>query len=142
MKYFSDRELMCKGSGIILLDPVFERELPLLREACGFPLIPTSVCRSPEHTKLVKGHPNSLHLTINPKHKTNGCCAADIRWNDWDNAKKLAFARLAYSMGWSIGLHNTFIHIDRRDCAGLPQAVFLYGTWSNIFKPEDVRNAK
>ena len=142
MRYFSDKELACKGTGVILLDPLFAEQLPLLREAWGFPLIPTSVCRTPEHNKKVGGHPNSLHLTINPKHKTKGCCAADIRWATWDTPTKLRFARLAYSMGWSVGLHNTFIHIDRRDCAGLPQAVFLYGTWNNIFKPEDVRNAK
>jgi hypothetical protein len=142
MKYFTDKELACKGTGVVLLDPLFEQELPKLREVWGKQLIPTSVCRTPEHNKAVGGHPNSLHLTINPTHKTKGCCAADIRWNNWSKQDRLAFARLAFSMGWSVGLHNTFIHIDRRDAGGLPQAVFLYGTWNNEFKIEDVRNVK
>lgn len=138
MKYFSDKELACKGTGIIKLDPLFEKELPLLRETWGKPLIPTSVCRSPEHNAKVGGHPNSLHLTENPTHKTQGCCAIDIRWHDWDDDVQLEFARLAWSMGWSVGLHNRFIHLDRRDTAGLRQACFVYGSWDGRISREQI----
>ena len=136
--YFSEKELACKGTGIIELDPRFAEALVDLRETWGKPLSPSSVCRTPLHNKFVKGHPNSFHLTENPKWKTFGTMAADITWRSWDTETKLKFAKLAYSLGWAVGLHNSFCHIDRRVDAGLPQAVFLYGTWSNLFDKKDV----
>ena len=136
--YFSKKELACKGTGVIKLDPRFAEALDDLREAWGKPLSPSSVCRTPEHNEKVKGHPNSFHLTENPKWKTFGTMAADITWRSWDTETMLKFARLAYSLGWAVGLHNSFCHIDRRVDAGLPQRVFLYGTWSGIFNKEDV----
>jgi zinc D-Ala-D-Ala carboxypeptidase len=136
--YFSEKELACKGTGVIKLDPRFTQALVNLREAWGNPLSPSSVCRTPEHNSKVKGHPNSFHLTENPKWKTFGTMAADITWRSWDTETKLKFARLAYSLGWAVGLHNSFCHIDRRVEAGLPQAVFLYGTWSGVFNKEDI----
>lgn len=140
IKYFPVHELSCKGAGVIKLDPEFARELPLLREEWGGALTPTSVCRTPQHNKAVGGHPSSLHLTDNPKHKTLGTCAADIAWRSWTKERKLAFARLAWRRGWSVGLHNGFCHIDRRNIAGLAQHCFLYGTWSGKFTIEDVKS--
>jgi hypothetical protein len=139
MEFFSDRELACKGSGEIKLDPLFEAELPELRRAWGRPLIANSVCRSPQHNRSVGGHPNSLHLTENPTHKTKGTAAADLSWRGWSKIDQLRFARLAWARGWSVGLHNSFIHVDRRDAAGLPQACFLYGSWDGRFTVEEVR---
>jgi zinc D-Ala-D-Ala carboxypeptidase len=139
IEFFSAGELACKGSGVIKLDPIFASELPELRRDWGFALTTTSVCRTPEHNKRVGGHPSSLHLTDNPKHKTLGAAAADIAWRDWPADRKLEFARMAYERGWSVGLHDGFCHIDRRDAAGLQQAVFLYGTWTGAFKTDDVR---
>ena len=138
IKYFSEQELACKGTGVVKLDPVFAQKLPELREAHGGPLAVNSVCRTPEHNRNVGGHPRSLHLTENPVHKTGGCCAADISWRGWSDERKLTFAKLAWSLGWSVGLHDGFCHVDRREVAGLPQAAFLYGTWTGNFKPEDV----
>jgi hypothetical protein len=44
-------------------------------------------------------------------------------------------------MGWAIGLHNGFCHVDRRADLGLPnlpQSVFLYGEWANNFNRDDI----
>lgn len=138
--YFSEQELRCKGTGIIRMDPLFESELPRLREAWGKPLSPSSVCRAPSHNAKVGGHPRSLHLTENPVHKVAGTAAADITWRGWPSSDRLAFARLAWSMGWSVGLHDGFCHIDRRDAAGLPQTAYLYGAWSGAFGPGQIMN--
>lgn len=62
----------------------------------------------------------------------------DVRWRGWPVADQLAFARLAWALGWSVGLHDGFCHIDRRQLAGLPRACFLYGTWSGRFGVGDV----
>lgn len=138
LPYFPKSQLACKGTGIIKLDIRFAVILPLLREKWGKPLTPSSVCRTPSHNASAGGHPHSLHLTDNKKHKTNGTCAADIRWADWKKEEQLRFAKLAYSLGLSVGLHNAFCHVDLRTVAGLPQSVFLYGTWGNAFNPADV----
>jgi hypothetical protein len=141
IEFFGVDELKCKGSGIIKLDPRFAVELPELRRAWGKPLTPTSVCRSPEHNRKEGGKINSLHLTDNPKWPSLGAMAADIRWRGWPIDEQIAFAKLAWKMGWSIGLHNGFCHIDRRadlGVVGLDQAVFLYGTWDGAFNREQI----
>ncbi len=135
LPYFTEKELACQGSGVILLDDRFAARLPALRAECGFPLIPTSVCRTPEHNEDVGGHLRSLHLTENPVHPTDGCMAADIYWELWSKEKKLKFAQLAWCLNWSVGLHDIFIHIDRRKDIKLQQAVFVYGSWSSPFNP-------
>jgi hypothetical protein len=64
--------------------------------------------------------------------------AADLLWSDWESEKKLDFARLAWNMGWSVGLHRTFCHVDRRRDIGLRQAVFVYGEWADNFGANDI----
>lgn len=157
VEFFSHAELECKGSrkrdaqgrgipgtGVIRLDPRFATALPLLRRAWGRPVSPSSVCRTPAHNSTMRpaGHPTSLHLTENPRWPTLGTMAMDWPWRGWSAADQLAFARLAWNMGWSVGLHDGFCHIDRRGDLGLrelPQAVFLYGTWSGRFPAASVR---
>ena len=139
LPYFSLNELKCKGSGVIQIDPQFAAALPFLRLKWGEPLTPTSVCRTPQHNARVDGHKNSLHMTTNTTHKTLGTAAADISWRDWPTSKKLRFARLAWSLGFSVGLHDGFCHIDWRIGFSLPQATFLYGTWSGAFNPDEVK---
>lgn len=135
LPYFGISELACKGSSFVQLDLRFAAALPALRQAWGNPLTPTSVCRTPEHNASVGGHPRSLHLTDNHHHPTHGCMAADLVWPD----DRLAFARLAWRMGWAVGLHDSFIHVDRRADIGLNKRVFLYGgTWSAPFNREDI----
>ena len=136
--FFTRSELSCKGTGVIKLDRRLAVRLPQLRIEWGDALYPTSVCRTPEHNESVGGHKRSLHLTDNPTHDTDGCMAADIAWRNWSAERKLRFARLAWSLGWSVGLHDSFCHIDRRKDAGLAQASFLYGHWSDQFTPDAV----
>ncbi len=138
LPYFSRSELACKGSGVIKLDLRFAAALPALRSAWGEPLTPTSVCRTPEHNESVSGHPRSFHLTDNPVHPTDGCMAADLAWRGWEPQKQLDLARLAWKMGWAIGVHDGFIHIDRRKDIGLSRVVFVYGWWSSPFNQEDI----
>jgi len=136
LPYFSESELACKSTGVVRLDRRFAAALPALRAKWDKPLVLTSVCRTPEHNTRVGGHPRSLHLTDNPAHDTEGTMAADIAWRDWPQAEQLQFARVAYCMGWSVGLHDGFCHIDRRYDIELPKAVFLYGTWSGFSRDE------
>lgn len=138
LPYFSAAELACKGSGVIKLDPEFAAMLPALRVLAGRALIPSSVCRTPEHNRKVGGHVRSLHLTDNPAHATRGAAAADIQWRTWSEKDKLIFARTAYKLGFSVGLHDGFCHVDWRRSAGLPQACFLYGTWAGNFTTLEV----
>ncbi len=131
------------GTGVIEMDIRFAVALPNLRIKWGSPLNTNSVCRTPEHNAAINngkgGHPRSLHLTKNPKHLTHGSMAADIPWRDWPTMRKLAFAQLAWRLGWSIGLHNGFCHVDRRKDIGLQQRVFVYGTWDDLFTAADIK---
>lgn len=139
--YFSEAELRCKGTGIIKMDPRFAEALPKLREAWGKPLTPASVCRAPSHNANEDGHPHSLHLTENPRWPTLGTMAADIRWRGWEPAQQLAFAKKAFELGWAVGLHDGFCHVDRRadlKLKRLPQSIFLYGTWTGSFGKDDI----
>lgn len=136
--YFGESELRCKGSGIIEIDERFAVMLPYLRLKWGKALSLNSVCRSPAHNKAVDGHPTSLHLTYNPKHKTNGTMAADVDWKSWTKDEQIKFAKLAINLGFAVGLHNSFCHIDLRSEIGLPKTVFLYGSWDNRFSPSDI----
>lgn len=139
LPYFTDDELRCKcGCKLLRLDIRFAAQLPALREAWNSALTVTSCCRCPAHNKAVGGHPSSLHLTDNPKHLTDGTMAVDVSWVSWGTDKKLRFARLAYGMGWRVGLHSSFCHLDRGIAVRIPHIVFLYGEWSNVFTIEEV----
>lgn len=138
--FFEASELACQGTGALLLDVHLAVHLPYLRLKWGRPLSLTSACRSPEHNLSEGGHPRSLHLTDNPVHPTNGCAAVDVYWESWREADQLAFAKLAWSLGWAVGLHDTFCHIDRRVDFGLKQRVYLYGQWTGGFDREEVKS--
>lgn len=144
IKFFTQSELECKGSrkkgpdgkgipgtGIIRMDFRFARELPKLREAWGRPVTPNSVCRTPAHNRSIKGaNRNSLHMTENEKWGV-ATMAIDWPWRGWSEQEQEKFARLALSMGWRVGLHNGFCHLDRLlDIAPHYPKVFLYGDYT------------
>lgn len=145
--FFGEKELRCKGDSsenpcgcgsAIKLDIAFAVHLPVLRFEWGEPFTLNSCCRCTIHNKNSKGHESSLHLMKNPKWPTSGTMAGDVPWRHWDDDKQLRFAALAYSLGWSIGLHDGFCHIDRRINCGLKQRVFLYGEWSGQMTKDDI----
>jgi hypothetical protein len=138
LPFFPARELACRHCGVIKLDTDFAAMLTALRSTWGSPLMPTSVCRCHAHNKSVGGHPNSLHLTENAKWKTFGTMAADIRWSKWDTEEKLRFARHAHKMGFRVGLHDIFCHIDLGRKLGINPRPFVYGAWANEFTADEV----
>lgn len=125
--YFSEDELKCKGSGVLILARGFLGELIALRKQWGSPLIVTSCCRTPTHNKKIGGHPSSLHLTENEKWNTEGTIAIDISMDSFkDDVDFQQFRLIALSFGWSVGIANTFVHLDKRIHVGLPQHEWTY----------------
>ena len=122
MKYFSEKELQCKETGKVCLHPTFEIELPKYREALGFPLYVNSCCRSREYNALIGGSPRSYHLFEGVDDGREGTLAIDLRVKN--DKKRVIMVQLALEMGWSVGVYNKFIHIDRRVDIGKPQVCF------------------
>lgn len=129
--YFSERELRCKGSGILLLEPKFMERLIQLRQEYDAPLYVNSCCRSPEHNAKIGGHRRSLHMTTNPHHK-NQDTGEPAKTLAIDINRKLiqhldVFLEMAEHFGFTIGIANSFIHLDARtDVVGLPQTRYYY----------------
>lgn len=120
--YFTDDELKCSKSGIVRLDPNFERELLLYRETINMPLIVNSCCRSLAHNLQIKGSLRSYHLFESVDDGRKGTMAIDLHVrNDIERAVMMA---VALNLGWSVGVYKTFIHIDRRVDIGVKQKSF------------------
>jgi hypothetical protein len=128
-KNFSINELRCKGSGLLILAPGFGEELQALRDAFGKPMTINSACRSLLYNKQISGHPRSLHICDYPPHETGGCCAVDVATAVRPKEYREELQQLAWDRGWSIGLGNTFLHLDLRiRYTKLPKAMFVYGS--------------
>lgn len=120
-QYFSKGELASKDDGTVNLDPRFERELLTYRRTYGKPLFVNSCCRTPKHNKAVGGSPNSYHLTEHPQR--NGTMAIDLAVTGGKQRREMV--KLALDLGWSVGVYQTFIHIDRRgDLEGKEPVLF------------------
>lgn len=135
LKYFSEDELKCKGSGGIRLSPFLfyqcdvngiDNYVDALRHEFGFPIHLNSACRSAKYNEEIKGHKQSLHVYDKPYHNTGGCMAFDVNTKKMDGQQKYKFLSLAIKNGWSVGIANDFIHIDRRAAIGLPLAMYTY----------------
>lgn len=112
LTYFSDDELKCKLTGEYILADGFGERIDELRRRFGAPLILTSAARSKKHNHNIGGNLRSLHVYDKPHHPTGGCCAIDIKMPDSYEKGKLFFK--AWEMGFSIGVHRSYLHIDDR----------------------------
>ena len=117
---FSRDELACKGTGVCLLNPVFEEKLKELRIKLDMPMQVNSCCRDPGYNKSIGGHKRSLHLTEGGWIPGTG--AIDIACPD--NIYKARLGGLALMLGWSVGVYRTFLHLDIRSVAGMQQSMF------------------
>lgn len=122
---FSHDELADRETGEVRLHSGFADELQKLRLAFGRPMVVTSCCRSAERNARIGGHPRSLHVYDAPNHGLAGAAAIDIAAPD--GPFKLELIRHAIALGWSVGASKSFVHLDRRDIAGLAPALFTYG---------------
>lgn len=125
--FFTEAELKCKASGLTRLAPGFGEHLIDLRIRWARPMIVNSCCRSYQHNKDVGGNERSLHVYDKPFWPTRGSCAIDISITD--PLRRAALCSLALSMGWWVGVNETFLHLDRRIDFGVAEEVgiFLYG---------------
>jgi len=89
LDHFSHSELACPTTDQVRLAPGFGEALEQLRLKLDAPIYLTSACRSPGHNTKVRGHPRSLHLTINEHHTTGGTCAVDTVATDGQYRAKL-----------------------------------------------------
>lgn len=126
LEHFSQSELACPTTGELRLASGFGEALEQLRIKLDAPIYITSGCRSPSHNVKVRGHPRSLHLSINEHHTAGGTCAVDAAATDGIYRAKLI--ALALDQEWSVGIASNFIHLDRRSrYCGLPQVLYHYG---------------
>lgn len=102
---FTPKEIACKGTGLILVDPYSMDCLQFFRKIVGVPVIINSAYRSEAHNKAVGGAKNSQHRLGK---------AFDIRITDSLPREKIH--RAAKAAGFNgFGNYNTFVHIDTRD---------------------------
>ena len=126
-RHFTDDELRCKGSGILIFHPGFLVRLDLLRDQFGVPMVLNSACRSKVHNAAVGGHPNSLHIGDEPQHaEQEGALAVDVNTPDGTYRGKLF--TLAWNAGFSIGwnVKRQFLHLDLRILISMQQTSFDY----------------
>lgn len=101
-KYFTPKELACKGTGLILVDFEAIDKLEELRDILGVPFSPNSAYRSESHNKAVGGAKNSMHrlgraFDIPIKGKMTRACIKVV-------ADHVGFT--------GIGDYDTFVHVD------------------------------
>jgi hypothetical protein len=119
---FSDKELKCKCCGFSRFADGFEDKLRELRMMLSEPMTVTSCCRCEKHNKESGGAKGSYHLVSNSV--SDGTCAVDIARRHPEYDARLI--QVALSLGWSLGLAKTFIHLDRRVDFGQQRAIYTY----------------
>jgi hypothetical protein len=130
--YFSAKELGQNGTEEGKLAPGFADKLAELRQAFGAPMLVNSCCRSAAYNAKVGGNARSLHVYDKPYWPTGGSCAIDIRTNhlrgQYMEAYRHSLQAVAWEFGWSIGIYNNFLHLDRRsDYTEKAQTIFKGG---------------
>jgi zinc D-Ala-D-Ala carboxypeptidase len=100
-KHFQPKEMACKGTGKLTVEPRLLDCLDILRSRCGFPLIVLSAFRTPYHNAFVGGSVFSAHLKA---------VAIDLSIVGQD---KKRMEQLAREIGFTgFGYYRTFLHID------------------------------
>jgi hypothetical protein len=126
LDHFSRSELACPTTDQVRLAAGFGEALERLRVELDAPIYLSRACWSPQHNAKVRGHPRSLHLTVNDLWATGGTCAVDVAATDGQYRAKLI--ALALDQDWSVGVASNFIHLDQRSrYCGLPQVLYHYG---------------
>ena len=101
-KYFTPKEIACKGTGMIVVDHDALSKLDEFRERGDVPFSPNSAYRSESHNAAVGGAKNSYH-------RKGVAFDIPIKGAMTRNAIKT----LAKQVGFTgIGDYNTFVHID------------------------------
>lgn len=115
-KFFTEAEFVDAMTGRLELQAGFIDDLDELRKKYGRPMVVTHGCRSDEKLEWLirRGYAaskDSFHLMDNKKYKTKTCAldiarpnAVDLHW----------LMKWAIYLDWSVGIGNTFIHLDRR----------------------------
>lgn len=106
MKYFQDKEFLCKcncGGGIDMMQPEFLGMLVKTRGLAGIPFVLDSAYRCPAHNKKIgsksDNHPSGQAVDIK-------CLYSVTRYLIVVSALEVGFKR--------IGIHPLFVHIDNR----------------------------
>ena len=122
---FAHDELASPDTGKVGLAAGFAGRLKDLRQAFGEPMVVTSACRSRVYNEQIGGHPRSLHVYDQPHHDVSGCAAIDVLTTDSTYRARLVATALDF--GWSVGIGDGFVHLDRRDLGDVgPQVLFTY----------------
>lgn len=102
-KYFSDKELRCSCCKKNRCTDYFLEKLESLRIEFGRPMTVNCAYRCEVKNKLVGGALNSYHLAGQ---------AVDIHIPDSQYRAELV--KVALMLGWSVGVYETFVHLDLR----------------------------
>ena len=104
--HFSPRELACKGTGQLKIDPASLDKLEALRNRLGVPMLITSAYRSPQHNADVGGAKRSQHMLGK---------AFDVRMDNHDPDEFEAAAKALGFNGIGHYPRHGFMHIDTRE---------------------------
>ena len=112
MKYFQESEFVMDGKPVFgRMNKAFLEKLDTCRHLAGVPFHITSSYRTPEKNRRVGGSPGSMHLKGR---------AVDVLCTD--GIIRAAIVKSALSMGLSVGIMRSAVHIDDREI----QTVFHY----------------
>jgi hypothetical protein len=100
---FAAREMACRGTGRLLVQPDALDKLQALRNRLGVPLIVISAYRSPEHNAAVGGARRSQHMEG---------VAFDISMANHNPSAFIAAARAEGFTGIGTYPRSGFVHID------------------------------
>jgi len=102
-KYFKLEDFDCQETGENEMSEAFIHCLDELRETCGFPFIITSGFRSKNHSIEKRKSKAGTHAQG---------IAADIKVSG--GVERLAIVKHAATLGMSVGVAKTFVHVDTR----------------------------